>query len=102
MTARDLLFIIIGMVILGVIKHIINSSKERIDFKNTLAKVHPCGHTIPELKKILEETTHCGKYWGCKAKYDPDKNRVYIYMEGNEHVSIDLTTGKRTRIDLDY
>lgn len=62
----------------------------------------PSGLTIHKAKKHLEENTHCGKYWNCKARLHLFDKKVSIYMEGNEYVELDLVTGKSYREDHDY
>jgi len=64
--------------------------------------VWPGAYTINQAKRKLEENTHCGKYWGVKARYNFFKSTVSIYMEGNERVTIDLMTGEIERNDLDW
>jgi hypothetical protein len=64
-------------------------------------KKWPCGKSINEVKKYLEENTHCGKCWHIKAKFDRKSSTVSVYMAGNERVTIDLITGVKTREDYD-
>lgn len=63
----------------------------------------PGGKSIRSFMRELENDTHCGVYWGVKAKWSIFGTRkiVYIHMPGNEYVYIDLITGERFRYNED-
>jgi len=62
----------------------------------------PCGLSVRKVKKILQENSHAGKYWGVKAKFHFFRGNVTLHMGGNESYDISLVSGKGRRLDLDY
>lgn len=64
-------------------------------------KEFPCGMTSREAIEHLQNTTYSGKHWNVPAVFQASFPRVYIHMDGDEFVEIDLITGKRKREDFE-
>lgn len=58
------------------------------------------GLRISYAKKYLMNT-HCAKYWGVVPRFDPLTNTVYVYMEGNERVTVYMETGTVIKENFD-
>ena len=83
------------------INFLINLVRSSTIVKHIAPLTFASGLTIEEVKSGLEKNTHCGKYWNCKAKFDPKTCVVSIQMLGNERWEVDMHTGKGTRHDWD-